>query len=188
MNPSPVPDKIWPSMEPLHSHVHKMGCNIMFLTSQYKSSNTNFKLALSSALFRMLNHFQFSELNLPPSSSAFLCALKHAPEATPSGLRISLEDWELVFKVTMDKSKTVLNAMKALARKKKDAWRQWWLGRVNVIIIHSDSPYIAVISNTATPQLPEQVKVRKLASGRKKSHIRRPDRNCPSWDPNPFSG
>ena len=26
------------------------------------------------------------------------------------------------------------------------------------------------------------------ASKKKKSHIRRPDRNCPSRDPNPFSG
>jgi len=37
---------------------------------------------------------------------------------TPSGLKFSLEDWEL-FKVIMDSSKTVLNAMKALAGKQK---------------------------------------------------------------------
>ena len=54
--------------------------------------------------------------HLPPS--AFLCALKHAPEVTPFSLKVSLEDWEL-FKVIMDNSKVVLNAMKALAGKQK---------------------------------------------------------------------
>ena len=46
------------------------------------------------------------------------CALKHAPEVTPFGLKISLEDWEL-FKIIKDKSVTVLRAMKALAGKQK---------------------------------------------------------------------
>jgi hypothetical protein len=54
---------------------------------------------------------------LPPS--AFLCALKHPPEVTPFGLKISLEDWEL-FKVIMDNSKMVLSAMKALASEDND--------------------------------------------------------------------
>ena len=51
-------------------------------------------------------------------SSAFLRALKNAPEVTPFGLKFSSEDWEL-FKVIIDSSKTVLNAMKALAGKQK---------------------------------------------------------------------
>ena len=56
--------------------------------------------------------------HLPPS--AFLCALKHAPEVTPFGLKISLEDWEL-FKVitSRDNGKVVLKAMKTLAGKQK---------------------------------------------------------------------
>ena len=70
--------------------------------------------------FRALPHAQPLPVlrfdHLPPS--AFLCALKHTPEVTPFGLKISLEDWEL-FKVIMEKSKTVLSALKALARKKK---------------------------------------------------------------------
>lgn len=33
--------------------------------------------------------------HLPPS--AFLCALKHAPELTPFGLKISLDNWQLFF-------------------------------------------------------------------------------------------
>jgi hypothetical protein len=59
--------------------------------------------------------------HLPPS--AFLCALKHAPEVTPLGLKISLEDWEF-FKVIMDNSKVVLNAIKVLAGKQKNARRR----------------------------------------------------------------
>jgi hypothetical protein len=51
--------------------------------------------------------------HLPPS--AFLCAHKHAPEVTPFGLKISLEDWEL-FKVIRD---NILKAMKTLAGKQK---------------------------------------------------------------------
>ena len=70
--------------------------------------------------FRALPHAQALPVlrfdHLPPS--AFLCALKHAPEVTPFGLKISLEDWEL-FKVIKDKSVTVLKAMKALAGKQK---------------------------------------------------------------------
>ena len=70
--------------------------------------------------FRALPHAQPLPVlqfdHLPPS--AFLCALKRAPEVTPFGLKISLEDWEL-YKVILDKSKTVLNALKALARKQK---------------------------------------------------------------------
>ena len=54
--------------------------------------------------------------HLPPS--AFLCALKHAPEVTPFGLKISLEDWEL-FKVIRDNSRVVINAMKILAGKQR---------------------------------------------------------------------
>jgi hypothetical protein len=46
-----------------------------------------------------------------------VCALKHAPEVTPFGLKISVEDWEL-FKVIMD-NKMVLKAMKTLAGKQK---------------------------------------------------------------------
>ena len=70
--------------------------------------------------FRALPHAQPLPVlrfdHLPPS--AFLCVLKHAPEVTPFGLKVSLEDWEL-FKVIMDNSKVVLNAMKALAGKQK---------------------------------------------------------------------
>ena len=75
--------------------------------------------------FRALPHAQALPVlrfdHLPPS--AFLCALKHAPEVTPFVLKISLEDWEL-FKIIKDKSVTVLKAMKALkssGRKTKDA-------------------------------------------------------------------
>lgn len=56
--------------------------------------------------------------HLPPS--AFLCTLKHAPEVTPTGLKISPEDWKL-FKDLKDKSKRVLEALKALAGRKKPA-------------------------------------------------------------------
>ena len=56
--------------------------------------------------------------HLPPS--AFLCALKHAPEVTSTGLKISPEDWKL-FKDLKDNSKTVLAALKALAGRKKPA-------------------------------------------------------------------
>jgi hypothetical protein len=70
--------------------------------------------------FRALPHAQPLPVlrfdHLPPS--AFLCALKHAPEVTPFGLKFSLEDWEL-FKVIMDNSKMVLKAMKTLAGKQK---------------------------------------------------------------------
>jgi hypothetical protein len=70
--------------------------------------------------FRALLHAQPIPVlrfdHLPPSS--FLCALKHSPEVTPFGLKISLEDWEL-FKVIMDNSKVVLRAMKALAGKQR---------------------------------------------------------------------
>ena len=55
---------------------------------------------------------------LPPS--AFLCTLKHAPEVTPTSLKISLDDWKL-FKHLKDKSKTVLEALKALTGRKKPA-------------------------------------------------------------------
>ena len=54
--------------------------------------------------------------HLPPS--AFLCALKHAPELTSTGLKISADDWKL-FKDIKDDSKKVLQAMKTLAGKKK---------------------------------------------------------------------
>ncbi|KAF8814341.1 hypothetical protein BYT27DRAFT_7082428, partial [Phlegmacium glaucopus] len=54
--------------------------------------------------------------HLPPS--AFLCALKHAPEMTPSSLKLSLDDWKL-FKEIKDNGKKVLEALKALAGKKK---------------------------------------------------------------------
>ena len=45
---------------------------------------------------------------------------EHAPEVTPFGIKISLEDWEL-YKVIIDKNRVVLNAMKALAGKEKMA-------------------------------------------------------------------
>ena len=54
--------------------------------------------------------------HLPPS--AFLCTLKHALEVTPTGLKISPEDWKL-FKNLKDKTKRVLKALKALAGRKK---------------------------------------------------------------------
>jgi hypothetical protein len=47
---------------------------------------------------------------LPPS--AFLCALKHAPEVTPAGLKISSDDWKL-FKEIKDNGKKVVQALKA---------------------------------------------------------------------------
>jgi hypothetical protein len=47
--------------------------------------------------------------HLPPS--AFLCTLKHAPELTPFGLKISLDDWQL-FKAIKDNSGKVLQAIK----------------------------------------------------------------------------
>ena len=71
--------------------------------------------------FRALPHAQpLQVLQFDHLPSAFLCALKHALEVTPFqvGLKISLEDWGL-FKVILDKSKTVLNALKALAGEKK---------------------------------------------------------------------
>jgi hypothetical protein len=64
----------------------------------------------------MLNHFQFS--NLIISHLLLFCALKHAPEVTPLGLNFSLEDWQF-FKVIINNSKEVLNAMKVLAGKQK---------------------------------------------------------------------
>jgi len=52
--------------------------------------------------------------HLPPS--AFLCILKHTPEITQNGLKISPNDWKL-FKEIKDKSKTVLQALKAFKQK-----------------------------------------------------------------------
>jgi hypothetical protein len=54
------------------------------------------------------------------SVTPFLCALKHAPELTPTGLKISSDDWKL-FKKIKDNSKKVLQALKNLAGKKKPA-------------------------------------------------------------------
>jgi len=56
--------------------------------------------------------------HLPPS--AFLCALKHAPELTPFGLKISLDDWQL-FKVIKDNIEKVSQAIKVLAGRQKMA-------------------------------------------------------------------
>jgi hypothetical protein len=73
---------------------------------------------------RNLSIKDFTKMELPkishnlPMIKAEICALKHALEVTPFGLKISLEDWGL-FKVILDESKTVLNALKALAGKKK---------------------------------------------------------------------
>jgi hypothetical protein len=70
-------------------------------------------------MFRAVPHAQplpvLRSDHLPPS--AFLCALKHAPEVTPLGLKISLEDWQS-FKVIIDNSKEVLNAMKVAGKQK----------------------------------------------------------------------
>ena len=52
--------------------------------------------------------------------SAFLCALKHAPELTPFGLKISLDDWQL-FKVIKDNIEKVSQAIKVLAGRQKMA-------------------------------------------------------------------
>ena len=52
--------------------------------------------------------------HLPPS--ALLCILKHSPEITENGLKISADDWKL-FKKIKDNSKTVLQALKAFKQK-----------------------------------------------------------------------
>ena len=54
--------------------------------------------------------------HLPPA--AFLCALKHAPELTPFGLKISLDDWQL-FKVIKENSAKVSQAIKMLTGRQK---------------------------------------------------------------------
>jgi hypothetical protein len=50
--------------------------------------------------------------------SAFLCALKHAPEVSPTGLKISSDDWKL-FKEIKDNGKKVVQALKAFTGKKR---------------------------------------------------------------------
>ena len=70
--------------------------------------------------FRAIPHSQPLPIlrfdHLPPS--AFLCSLKHAPEVTPTGLKISSDDWKL-FKDIKDNSKKVVQALKALNGKKR---------------------------------------------------------------------
>jgi hypothetical protein len=51
---------------------------------------------------------------IPPS--AFLCALKHTPEITQNGLKISADDW-MLFKDIKDNGKKVLQALKAFKQK-----------------------------------------------------------------------
>ena len=50
--------------------------------------------------------------------SAFLCARKHAPELTPFGLKIYMDDWQL-FKVIKDSGEKVSQAIKVLAGRQK---------------------------------------------------------------------
>ncbi|KAF8905727.1 hypothetical protein CPB84DRAFT_1823080 [Gymnopilus junonius] len=68
--------------------------------------------------FRAIPHAQpistFRFDHLPPS--AFLCALKDAPEITQNGLKISVDDWRL-FKELKDNGKKVLEALKAFKQK-----------------------------------------------------------------------
>ena len=51
---------------------------------------------------------------LPPS--AFLCALKHGPEITQNGLKISADNWKL-FKKIKDNGPKVLQALKAFKQR-----------------------------------------------------------------------
>ena len=52
--------------------------------------------------------------------SAFLCALKHTPEFTQHGLKISTEDWDL-FKKVKDNGKQVLLALKSFGTQAREA-------------------------------------------------------------------
>jgi hypothetical protein len=52
--------------------------------------------------------------HLPPS--ALLCTLKHTPEITENGLKISADDWKL-FKKIKDNSKMVLQVLKVFKPK-----------------------------------------------------------------------
>ena len=52
--------------------------------------------------------------------SAFLCALKHVPEITQNGLKISTDDWEL-FKKVRDNGKQVFLALKGFGNQAQEA-------------------------------------------------------------------
>ena len=68
--------------------------------------------AISNA--QRLQVLRFDHISPP----AFLCALKHAPESTPFGLKISMDDWQL-FKVIKDNGEKVSQTIKVLAGRQK---------------------------------------------------------------------
>jgi hypothetical protein len=61
---------------------------------------------------------QFVVIALTISQPVFLCTLKHAPESTQQGLKISQDEWNS-FKELKDKSKMILQAVKAFKGQKE---------------------------------------------------------------------
>ena len=92
----------------------KTGCKNGRHSDVTDSSNI---MAISYIAAQVFEHQLGTQFRAMPHSQP-LPVLKHAPEVTPTGLKISSDDWKL-FKEIKDNGKKVFQALKAFTGKKR---------------------------------------------------------------------